>query len=219
MTPDPELLRAEFIGLTVRHGPLDLERERIAVLFSDVGPRYGFDRLEMAAEGGAGMSGEEGAELVLRPEQTTSCAVTRLGYHEGIDRVTGALADALECFEAGLLSVEDITLVASWDCGGAPESARRIVADGVLGIDEERAELLGGEDLSMGLRLWRELGLGSVECALEPMHSDPERLYIRLVYSQPDPVIEAGSLRECADAMNDFLHGPLSAFVRARARR
>ena len=132
MTPDPELLRAEFIGLTVRHGPLDLERERIAVLFSDVGPRYGFDRLEMAAEGGAGMSGEEGAELVLRPEQTTSCAVTRLGYHEGIDRVTGALADALECFEAGLLSVEDITLKVTYGSVDGDELDFTVIRDGEL---------------------------------------------------------------------------------------
>lgn len=219
MTPDPELLRAEFLGVTVRHGALELERDRVALFFSEVGSRYGFERLEVRAEGGASMSGEEGAELVLRPEQTTSCAVTRLGYREGVERVTGALAEALERFGAGLLSVEDMTLVASWDCGAQPDAARRLVSDGVLGIDEERAELLGGDDLSMGLRIWREMGVGSIECALEPMHADPDRLYIRLVYAQDDPVLEAAGLRELCDAMNDFLHGPLSMFVRARARR
>lgn len=219
MNPDPELLRAEFLGMTVRHGPLELEREQVAVFFSEVGERYGFERLEIRPEGGASLSGDEGAELVLRPEQTTSCAVTRLGYREGVERVTGVLSDALDRFGAGLLTVEDMTLVASWDCGDAPDSARRVVGDGVLGIDEERAELLGGEDLSMGLRIWRELGAGSIECALEPMHADPDRLYLRLVYAQVDPVLDAAALRERADAMNEYLHGPLSAFVRARARR
>lgn len=219
MTPDPELLRAEFLGVTVRHADLELERDRVALLFSEIGERYGFDRLELRSEGGGSMSGDDGAELVLRPDQTTSCAVTRLGYREGVERVVDALADALERFDAGFMTIEDMTLVASWDCGPELGSARSVVADHVLGIDQERAEILGGDDLSLGMRIWRELGPGSVECALEPMHADPERLYIRLVYAQGDPIADLSALRERADALNDFLHGPLSAFVRARARR
>ena len=51
------------------------------------------------------------------------------------------------------------------------------------------------------------------------MHSEPSKVYIRLVQSQSEPIADAASLREATDAVHDFLLGPLTSFMMARARR
>ena len=89
----------------------------------------------------------------------------------------------------------------------------------MLQIDDERLDLLGGDDVAVGLRIWRRAGDSALECAVEPMHSEPSKVYIRLVQSQGDPISEASDLREVADAVHEFLLGPLKSFVLARARR
>jgi hypothetical protein len=214
MRLDPELLRVEFIGATVRHDPHDLPRGDIAAFFSTVSDRYGFDRLELLAEGGASLSGEGGAELILRGDQTTSCSVTGLGYREGRERVGDALSEALELFGTDEVSIEDLTLVASWDLDG-PGAAKQLLADGLL--SSGGSQLLDEGEASVGIKVWRRLGGGSLECLIEPMHAEPSKLYLRLVYAEQEPVGDVPAILERADEMREFLHGPLTEFVCERA--
>lgn len=215
---DPELLRLDFLGFTARHDPVELPREDLALFFAEISDRYGLSRFEYAPGDGATFSGLNGTEFVLRPVRTASCGVTVLGYREGAERVFGLLGESVGRYGMRPLWIEDVTLIATWDAGD-PEAARAILADGVLGIDEERRRLLGGDDVEMGLRLWRSLGDGSIDCAIEPMHSDPGKLYLRLVGTCEDPVADVAALTDAADAVHRFLYGPLVEFVQARAPR
>ena len=65
---DPELLRTEFLGLSVRYDEIDLPREGLALFFAHECGHYGLTRFEYLSEGGAAFSGGEGAEFALRPE-------------------------------------------------------------------------------------------------------------------------------------------------------
>lgn len=218
MTPNPELLRIEFVGLTVRHDEVSLPREDLAAFFASVSDRYGLSRLEYHSDPGATFSGADGAEFVLRPTQIASCGVTALGYREGVERVVGVVGEAAERYGLGELWVEDITLVAVWDVEDA-EAARTLLADAVLGVDAERLGLLGEGEVSLGLRIWQRSGESSLEVAIEPMHAEPSKVYIRLVQTLGEAVADAEGLREAADAVNDHLAGPLRAFLMARSRR
>jgi hypothetical protein len=218
MSLNPDQLRAEFLGLTVRHDDVPLPREDLALFFASVSERYGLNRLEFGPEGGATFSGPDGAEFGLRPSTTASCSVTGLGYREGVERVVGLMREAADRYAMGPMWIDDVTLVAVWDCE-LEETAREVLAEGVLRVEEERLELLGGDDVAFGLRLWRRSGDVNIECAIEPMHAEPTKLYLRLVHSQGDPIPDAGGLVEAADGLYEFLHGPLRTFLLARARR
>jgi len=130
----------------------------------------------------------------------------------------GLVEESVERYEIGQLWIEDVTIVGVWDVEDA-EVVRELLAGSVLQIDDERLELLGGDEVSVGLRIWRQAGDASMECAVEPMHAEPSKLYIRLVHTQGEPLSEASSLREVADAVNGFLLGPLTSFILASARR
>ena len=93
-----------------------------------------------------------------------------------------------------------------------------LLAGSVLQIDAERLELLGGDEVSVGLRIWRQSGEAAMECAVEPMHAEPSKVYIRLVHTQEDALAEASGLREVGDAVHGFLLGPLASFILASAR-
>jgi len=218
MTLNPDLLRIEFLGVTLRHDEVDLPREDLAIFFASVGERYGLTRLEFHADSGATFSGPEGAECVLRPTQIASCGVTGMGYREGLERVVGMVGEAAERYGIGDLWIEDITLVAVWDAE-SPEAARELLVDNILQMEDDRLELLDGEDVSLGLRIWRRAGESSMECAVEPMHAEPAKVYLRLVQTQGEVISDAAALREATDAVHDFLTGPLTAFMMARARR
>jgi hypothetical protein len=79
--------------------------------------------------------------------------------------------------------------------------------------------LFDGDDLSLGLRVWRSLGEGTVDCSIEPMHADHSRIYLRLVYSQRDITLDLPALLAAVEDVNTFLHGPVKSFVLAVARR
>ena len=181
MRPNPDLLRVEFLGLTVRHDPLDMPRDDIALFFASISDRYGLARLEYHSDGGATFSSPDGAEFVLRPSQIASCAVTGLGYREGLERVVGLVEESVERYEIGQLWIEEVV--------------RELLAGSVLQIDDERLGLLGGDEVAVGLRIWRQAGDASMECAVEPMHAEPSKLYIRLVHVQGEPLSEASSRR------------------------
>lgn len=222
MSPDPELLRAEFLGITVRHEETVRDREAAALLLARFGTAYDLNRLEFGDEG-ATLSGPSGSELVLRSTQTAAAGVTNLGFHEGLERVQGLLEEGLAHVGADRLWIEDLTLIAVWDTED-PEGARRYLTDEVLGLDAERRELLGGDDdeeeaASHGLRVWRRLGEGALDIAVEPMHTDPSRMYLRLVYAQDEPVYDLQEVAARAEAVDAYLHGPLASFIQARARR
>jgi hypothetical protein len=217
VTPNPDQLRVEFLGLTVRHDPVDMPRDDLALFFASISDRYGLARLEYHSDGGATLSSSEGAEFVLRPSQTASCAVTGLGYREGVERVIGLVEEAVERYEIGELWVEDVTLVAVWDVE-EPEVVHELLAGSVLQLDAERLELLGGDEVAVGLRIWRQAGDAAMECAVEPMHAEPSKVYIRLVHTQGDPLAEASRLREVADSVQGFLVGPLTSFILASTR-
>ncbi len=217
MSLNPDFLRVEFLGLTVRHDPADMPRDDLALFFASISERYGLVRLEYHSDGGATYSGNDGAEFVLRPSQIASCAVTGLGYREGLERVVGLVEEAVERYEIGQLWIEDVTLVAVWDLEDA-DVVRELLAGSLLQIDSDRLELLGGDDVAVGLRIWRQSGDAAMECAVEPMHSEPSKVYIRLVHTQGDELADANALREVADAVYAFLLGPLTSFIMARAR-
>ena len=217
MTPNPDLLRIEFLGITAHHDEVEMPREDLALFFAGLSGPYALTRLEYHSDAGATFSGPDGAECVLRPGQIASCGVTSLGYREGLGRVAGLLSEAVERYGIGPLWVDDVTLVAVWDVEDS-ESARELLVGSMLQVDEERLDLLGGEHVSLGLRIWRRAGDSTLEVAIEPMHSEPSKVYIRLVQSQSEPM-DAASVVEAADSVHDFLQGPLKSFVLARARR
>jgi hypothetical protein len=217
VTPNPDLLRIEFLGITAHHDEVEMPREDLALFFAGLSGPYALTRLEYHSDAGATFSGPDGAECVLRPGQIASCGVTSLGYREGVGRVVGLLSEAVERYGIGPLWVDDVTLVAVWDVEDS-ESARELLVGSMLQVDEERLDLLGGEHVSLGLRIWRRAGDSTLEVAIEPMHAEPSKVYIRLVQSQSEPM-DAASVVEAADSVHDFLQGPLKSFVLARARR
>lgn len=218
MTLNPDLLRIEFLGVTLRHDEVDLPREDLAIFFASVGDRYGLSRLEFHTDSGATFSGPDGAECALRPTQIASCGVTGMGYREGLERVVGLVGEAAERYGIGELWIEDITLVAVWDAGD-PEAARELLVNEILRMEDDRLELLEGDDVSLGLRIWRRAGESSLEVAVEPMHAEPSKVYLRLVQTQGEVLPDAAALKEATDGVYDFLTGPLTAFMMARARR
>lgn len=218
MIPDPELLRVEYLSLAARHDDVDLPRDEVAAFFAAAGERYGLTRLELEPEGGATLTGPGSVEFVLRPGRLASGTATAFGYREGAERAVGLAQEASARFGVGELWLDDVTLVAIWDCGD-PEAVRAILSDGVAGAGAERLEVLGGDEVSVGLRIWRRRGERSTECALEPVHSDPSRIYVRLIEAQVEPLEGAAELIEVADEVRDFLYGPLADFVLAACRR
>lgn len=215
MTPSIDLLRVEFLGVTVRHEDLELDRAELALHFADIGERHGLTRMEFLDGAGAMLSGPDGAELALRPGQMGACGVTGLGYREGAERVLGAVAESAERFGIGPMWAEDITLVAVWDLEDA-EAARELLVGDVMQVDDERLEPLGGDDVTLGLRLWRRSGESSLECAIEPMHSEPGKVYVRVMMADGDPVADMDALTEMVDGVHDYLMGPVREFVMAR---
>lgn len=189
MSPDPALLRIEFLGLTVRHDEVEMPRDDLAAFFTGVSDRYGLARFEYHSDAGATLSGGDGSECVLRPTHIASCGVTGLGYREGAERVVGLVGEAAERYGVGEMWVEDITVVAVWDVGDE-EAARALLVENVLQVDEDRLELLEGDEVSLGLRIWRRRGESSLECAVEPMHAEPSKVYIRLVHTSGEPIAD-----------------------------
>ncbi|MBY0395689.1 MAG: hypothetical protein K2X91_04355, partial [Thermoleophilia bacterium] len=57
---NPELLRVEFLGITVRHEEIELPRDDLALFFSEVSDRYGLSRMEYHSDAGATFSGADG---------------------------------------------------------------------------------------------------------------------------------------------------------------
>ena len=219
MTPDPELLRTEFLGVTVRFEDVPLDREDLALFFARAGGRYELHRFEYHPEGGVTMAGADGTEFILRPGQISSCGVTRLGLGEGSQRVVGLLAEAADRYGVGPMWVDDATVVAAWDLQDE-DAARTLLLDDVARLDEERLAPLGpAADLSVGLRVWRSLGDGSLDLSLEPMHADTSKVYIRLAFSQPDPVADTAALSAVVDRLAEYLQGPVTEFVVSLARR
>ncbi len=215
---NPDLLRSEFLGVTVRFDDVDLPRDDLAAFFSEVSSAYDLPRFEYNLEGGATMSNPDGAEFVLRPNHAACGGVTRLGFHEGLERLDGLLGDAIARYEIGQLLLDDVTLVATWDLENE-EAGRDLLIDDVLRFDQERLDLFEGEDLSLGLRVWRSLGEGTVDCSIEPMHADPSRIYLRLVYSQRDIPMDLAGLLGAVESVNQFLQGPVKSFMLTVARR
>ena len=218
--PDAELLRAEFLGITVRHADEESSRAELASMFAALSERYELNRMEYVDDG-ATFTGSGGSELVMRPGHTASAGVTSLGFLEGLDRVGGMLRDGLARVTPGApLAVDDVTLVAAWDLE-EEDGARRYLSDEVLGIARDRQALLAddADDPSFGMRLWRKLGDGMLDIAVEPMHSDTSKLYLRLVYNEDGFVDGLDDVLERAEAVNAYMHGPLAAFIRAGVRR
>lgn len=217
---NPDLLRSEFLGVTLRYDTVDLLHDELAAFFADVSDSYDVPRLEFLEEGGASMSNPDGAELVFRPTQVACGGVTRLGYREGRERIEGLVGRAIERFEVGPLWLEDITLVATWDLE-EDDAGKSLIIDDIVRFDPERLAMLGDpdDDVSLGLRIWRSLGEGSLDCSIEPMHSDASRIYLRVVYSQREIDMDFSAVLTVMDEVNDYLRGPLRSFVVAVARQ
>ena len=143
-----------------------------------------------------------------------------MGYREGRERIVGLIDEATERYGIGDTWVEDITLVAVWDVGD-PDAARELLVDNVLRLDEDRLELLEGDEVTLGLRIWRRAGEASLECAIEPMHSEPSKVYIRLVQTggEADPRRDGAARGDrrrarvppgAADGVHDGARPPLS---------
>ncbi len=213
-----ELLRSEFLGVTVRFDDVEMPREDLATFFSLVSNSYDLPRFEYHAEGGATFSSHEGSEFVIKPSHAACGGVTNLGFAQGLERVDGLMREAIERYGIGPLWLDDVTLVATWDLE-EEDAGRRLLIEDVLRFDDDRMALFDGDDLSLGLRVWRSLGEGTVDCSIEPMHADHSRIYLRLVYSQRDITLDLPALLAAVEDVNTFLHGPVKSFVLAVARR
>lgn len=212
MSVDPELLRTEFLGVAVRYDDVELDREDLALFFAREATHYDLTRLEYLPEGGVHMSGPESAEFTLRPGGATCGGTIRLGVGEGAERVAGLLGEAVRRYGIGPLWIDDITLVASWDCG-ADDAARRLISEDIVRLDDSRLSTIADDETSIGLRLWRRLGDGSLDVSIEPMHADTAKLYLRLAYSQQDSVADVSELITAIESVSEFLRGPLRSFV------
>ncbi len=213
-----ELLRSEFLGVTVRFDDVEMPRENLASFFSLVSASYDLPRFEYHSEGGATFSSQEGSEFVIKPGHAACGGVTQLGFSQGLERVDGLLGEAIERYSIGPMWLEDVTLVATWDLE-EEDAGRRLLIEDVLRFDDERMSLFDGDDVSLGLRVWRSLGEGTVDCSIEPMHADHSRIYLRLVYSQRDITMDLPALLAAVEEVNAFLHGTVKSFVLAVARR
>ncbi len=215
-----DLLLSEFLGVTVRYDDVDLPRDDLAALFASVSASYDLPRFEYNPDGGATLSNPDGAEFVIRPGQAACGGVTRLGFHEGLERVEGLIGEVMERYDIQRVVLDDVTLVATWDLE-AQEAGRRVLIEDVLRFDDERLGLFGGDsdDVSLGLRVWQTLGEGTVDCSIEPMHADPSRIYLRLVYSQRDVPLDLPGLLDAVEDVNRFLQGPVKSFMLTVARR
>ena len=209
---NPDLLRSEFLGVTVRYDDVELARDDLAMFFSEVSSVYDLPRFEFNPDGGATMSNPDGAEFVLRPSSAACGGVTNLGFHEGLERIDGLVGEAVARYGMDQLWLDDVTLVATWDLEGE-QAGRDLLIDDVLRFDTDRLALIDGEDLSLGLRVWRTLGEGTVDCSTEPMHADPSKVYIRLVYSQRELPLDMPALLGAVEMVNEFLQGPIKAFM------
>ena len=219
MTPDPDLLRIEFLGLTVRHDPVDMPRDDIALFFASISDRYGLGRLEYHSDGGATLSSPDGAEFVLRPSQIASCAVTGLGYREGLERVVGLVEEAVERYEIGQLWIEDVTLVAVWDVEDAEVGPR--AAGGQRPADRRRAPRAAGRRRGVRRACASGARRATPPWSAPSSRCTPSRRSSTSASSTPraSRLSEASSLREVADAVHGFLLGPLTSFILASARR
>lgn len=209
---NPDLLRTEFLGVTVRFDDVALPKDDLAAFFSEVSGVYDLPRFEFHADGGATMSNPDGAEFVLRPGSAACGGVTNLGFHEGMERIDGLIGEAVSRYGIDPIWLDDVTLVATWDLEGE-QAGRDVLIDDILRFDDERMALLDGEELSLGLRVWRSLGEGQIDCSIEPMHADPSKLYIRLVYSQRETPMDMATLAAATASVNEFLQGPIKSFV------
>lgn len=215
---NPDLLRSEFLGVTVRFDDVELPRDDLAMFFSEISGAYDLPRFEFNTDGGATMSNPDGAEFILRPTSAACGGVTRLGFHEGLERVDGLLGEAITRFGVETLWLDDVTLVATWDLED-DLAGRDLLIDDVLRFDQERLAMFDGDDeLSLGLRIWRTLGEGTVDCSIEPMHADPSRIYLRLVYAQREIPMDLPGLLTAVESVNGFLQGPVKAFMLSVAR-
>ena len=52
-----------------------------------------------------------------------------------------------------------------------------------------------------------------MDCSIEPMHADPSKVYIRLVYSQRELPLDMPALLGAVEMVNEFLQGPIKAFM------
>ena len=213
-----ELLRSEFLGVTVRFEDVEIPRDDLAAFFSTVSASYDLPRFEYHPEGGATFSNQEGSEFVIKPSHAACGGVTELGFAQGLARVDGLMGEAIERYSIGPMWLDDVTLVATWDLED-DEAGRRLLIEDILRFDDDRMALFEGEDLSLGLRVWRSLGEGTVDCSIEPMHADHSRIYLRLVYSQRDITMDLPALHAAVEDVYGFLHGPVKSFVLAVARR
>ena len=204
--------------MTVRFDDVEMRRDDLASFFSLVSASYDLPRFEYHAEGGATFSSHEGSEFVIKPNHAACGGVTNLGFAQGLERVDGLLGEAIERYGIGPLWLDDVTLVATWDLE-EEDAGRRLLIEDVLRFDDDRMALFDGDDLSLGLRVWRSLGEGTVDCSIEPMHADHSRIYLRLVYSQRDITLNLPALLAAVEDVNTFLHGPVKSFVLAVARR
>ncbi len=214
---NPDLLRSEFLGVTIRFDDVEMARDDLAMFFSEASSVYDLPRFEFNTDGGATMSNPDGAEFVLRPSSAACGGVTNLGFQEGLERVDGLVGEAVSRYGIDTIWLDDVTLVATWDLEDE-QAARDLLIDDVLRFDTERLALIDGEDLSLGLRVWRTMGDGTIDCSIEPMHSDPAKVYIRLVYSQRETPMDMPSLLAAVEAVNEFLHGPIKSFMLSVAR-
>lgn len=214
---NPDLLRSEFLGVTVRFDDVELLRDDLTMFFTEVSGAYDLPRFEFSPDGGATMSNPDGAEFVLKPGSAACGGVTHLGFHEGLERVDGLIGEAVNRYAIEPLWLDDVTLVATWDLDGE-STGRDLLIDDVLRFDQDRVALIDGEDLSLGLRVWRTLGDGTVDCSIEPMHSDPGKLYIRLVYSQRENPMDMPRVLAAVESVNEFLQGPIKSFMLSVAR-
>ena len=184
MTPNPDLLRIEFLGITAHHDEVDMPREDLALFFAGLSGPYALTRLEYHSDAGATFSGPDGAECVLRPGQIASCGVTSLGYREGAGtRRRAARRRPSSATGSARSGWTTSTLVAVWDVEDRSPRASCWWA-ACSRWTRSALDLLGGDHVSLGLRIWRRAGDSALEVAIEPMHSEPSKVYIRL---RPEP--------------------------------
>ena len=117
--------------------------------------------------------------------------------------------------------MEDVTLVAVWDVGDPEVAARAARWQTSCRSTRTAWSCSGGDEVSLGLRIWRQSGEASLECAVEPMHAEPSKVYIRLVQTSAD---DAGrgvaALREASRRRaRASCSGRWPSFILARARR
>ncbi len=91
MAPNPDLLRTEFLGVTVRFDDVDLPRDDLGAFFAGTAPATSSPGSSTTPTAARRCPSPDGVRVRHRPAHAACGGVTSLGFAQGLERVDGLL--------------------------------------------------------------------------------------------------------------------------------